>query len=264
MSKSASSPAGIIELLDDPKVSAKKIRSAVTDSGTDVRFDLEEKPGRQQPAHHLLRAHRDRRSSDLEEQYGGSGYGKLKGDLADAVVEFVTPFRNRTLELLDDRDQLDAIIRDGTERARAIAEATLRDVVDRVGFLPDDPALGSCGAHHRSRRGHSRALGAGAAGLPDLDRRPHRHGDPHARDVGAAGRGRGRGAAVSSSDTSGSAATEVGPVPDAAARDRHVPPGLAGRLRRRSPRGSRSARRWRTPYAAVRSRRTCSSRTTRT
>ena len=138
MSKSASSPAGIIELLDDPKVSAKKIRSAVTDSGTDVRFDLEEKPG----VSNLLTifsALTGTSVSDLEEQYGGSGYGKLKGDLADAVVEFVTPFRNRTLELLDDRDQLDAIIRDGTERARAIAEATLRDVVDRVGFLPTAP-----------------------------------------------------------------------------------------------------------------------------
>jgi len=139
MSKSASSPAGIIELLDDPQISAKKIRSAVTDSGSQVRFDPQEKPG----VSNLLTifsALTGRANSELEGDYADSGYGRLKGDLADAVVSFVTPFRNRTLELLEDRQQLDEIIQDGTARARAIAEATLRDVVDRVGLLP--PAAG--------------------------------------------------------------------------------------------------------------------------
>ncbi len=134
MSKSASSPAGIIEMLDDPQVSAKKIRSAVTDSGTDVRFDEEEKPG----VSNLLTifsALTGRSIEDLEKAYDGRGYGDLKKDLADAVVDFVTPFRNRTLELLDDHTQLDAVLRDGAEKAGAVAERTLADVYDRVGFV---------------------------------------------------------------------------------------------------------------------------------
>jgi tryptophanyl-tRNA synthetase len=134
MSKSASSPAGIIEMLDDPKVSAKKIRSAVTDSGSEVRFDPEEKPG----VSNLLTifsALTGRTVEDLEEAYDGRGYGDLKKDLADAVVDFVTPFRDRTLELLEDRSQLDAVLRDGSERANAVAERTLADVYDRVGFV---------------------------------------------------------------------------------------------------------------------------------
>ena len=90
MSKSASSPAGIIELLDDPKVSAKKIRSAVTDSGSDVRFDLDEKPG----ISNLLTIYSSltgRSIGDLEEEYAGRGYGDFKKDLAEVVVDFVTP-----------------------------------------------------------------------------------------------------------------------------------------------------------------------------
>jgi tryptophanyl-tRNA synthetase len=135
MSKSASSPAGIIELLDDPRLSAKKIRSAVTDSETEVRFDPETKPGISNLLT-IFSATTSRPVSDLEAEYATTGYGRLKGDLADAVVAFVTPLRDRTLALLEDSEQLDAIIADGTRRARAIAEATWKDVQDRVGFLP--------------------------------------------------------------------------------------------------------------------------------
>ena len=103
MSKSASSPRGIIEMLDDPTVSAKKIRSAVTDSGSEIRFDPDEKPG----VSNLLTIYgslTDRSVPDLEEEYAGKGYGDLKKDLAEVVVDFVTPFRERTLELLDAQD----------------------------------------------------------------------------------------------------------------------------------------------------------------
>ena len=134
MSKSASSPAGIIELLDDPKVSAKKIRSAVTDSGSEVRFDVEEKPG----ISNLLTIYSSltgRSIADLEEEYAGRGYGDFKKDLADVVVEFVTPFRDRTLELLDDQTQLSAVLEQGRQQAAEVAEATLRDVWQRVGFV---------------------------------------------------------------------------------------------------------------------------------
>jgi len=134
MSKSASSPAGIIELLDDPKVSAKKVRSAVTDSGRDVRFDEAEKPG----ISNLLTIYSVLAGvaiPELEERYAGRGYGDFKGDLADLVVEFVTPFRNRTFELLDDRSELDKILASGAERANAVASETLATVYDRVGFV---------------------------------------------------------------------------------------------------------------------------------
>jgi tryptophanyl-tRNA synthetase len=135
MSKTGSSPSGIIELLDDPRVSAKKIRSAVTDSDTEVRFDPESKPG----VSNLLviySALTGREIEDLEKEYAGRGYGDFKGDLAEVVVEFVTPFRERTLELLGDRAELDAVLTRGAERAREVASRTLADVYDRVGFLP--------------------------------------------------------------------------------------------------------------------------------
>ncbi len=134
MSKSASSPAGIIEMLDEPRASAKKIRSAVTDSGSEVRFDPDQKPG----VSNLLTifsALTGTAVSDLEQEYGGRGYGDLKGDLADAVISFVTPFRDRALELLADQTYLSEVLRAGADQAGAVAEATLRDVYQRVGFV---------------------------------------------------------------------------------------------------------------------------------
>ena len=134
MSKSSSSQAGLIELLDDPSVSAKKIRSAVTDSENEIRFDPEQKPG----VSNLLTifsALTARPVEELEASYAGQGYGALKGDLADAVVEMVTPFRERTLELLEGEQQLADVLRQGNEQAGAVAEATLRDVYERVGFV---------------------------------------------------------------------------------------------------------------------------------
>ena len=76
----------------------------------------------------------DRSVPDLEEQYAGRGYGDLEKDLADVVVDVVTPFRDRALELLDDQAHLSGILERGRERAAEIAEATLRDVYQRVGF----------------------------------------------------------------------------------------------------------------------------------
>jgi len=135
MSKSASSPAGIVELLDDPKKSAKKIRSAVTDSGREVYFDEENKPG----VSNLLTIFATlsgRAIGDIATEYNGRGYGDLKKDLGQLVEEFTTPFRARTLELLDDRAELDAILHNGAERARAVAAKTLANAYERVGFVP--------------------------------------------------------------------------------------------------------------------------------
>jgi tryptophanyl-tRNA synthetase len=134
MSKSNSSPNGIVQMLDDPKVSAKKIRSAVTDSGSEIRFDPEEKPG----VSNLLTIYSalsGRGIDDLVASYDGLGYGALKNDLADVVVDFVTPFRDRTLGLLDDRAELQRVLRAGAETAGEVARGTLADVYERVGFL---------------------------------------------------------------------------------------------------------------------------------
>ena len=134
MSKSASSPSGIVEMLDDPRVSAKKIRSAVTDSGSEIRYDAEEKPG----VSNLLTIYAALSGepvAGIEEQYAGKGYGDFKTDLAELVVSFVTPFRDRTLELLEDQEYLSAVLAKGAETAGAVAEGTLRDVYQRVGFV---------------------------------------------------------------------------------------------------------------------------------
>ena len=135
MSKSASSPSGIVELLDDPKVSAKKIRSAVTDTEREIRFDPEAKPG----ISNLLTIYSaltDRKVSELEAEYAGRGYGDLKKDLAEVVAEFVTPLRERVRTYLDDPAELDAVLARGAARAREVAAATLADVHTKVGFLP--------------------------------------------------------------------------------------------------------------------------------
>ena len=92
MSKSGSTPTGIVNLLDDPKVNAKKIRSAVTDAEREIRYDLEHKPG----VSNLLTIYAaltDRKVSELEGEYAGRGYGDLKKDLAEVVAAFTAPLR---------------------------------------------------------------------------------------------------------------------------------------------------------------------------
>jgi len=135
MSKSASSPAGLIELMDDPARSAKKIKSAVTDAGREIYFDPEHKPG----ISNLLTIYSalaGRTIDDLTQAYAGKGYGELKKDLAQVVADFVVPIQQRTREYLDDPAQLDKLLAVGAEKARAVAAETLRLVYDRVGFLP--------------------------------------------------------------------------------------------------------------------------------
>jgi tryptophanyl-tRNA synthetase len=74
--------------------------------------------------------------AELEAAYDGKGYGDLKKDLAEVVVDFVTPFQQRTAEYLTDPAQLDQILAKGAEKARAVAAPTLATVYDRIGFLP--------------------------------------------------------------------------------------------------------------------------------
>ncbi|MFE3884964.1 tryptophan--tRNA ligase [Streptomyces lydicus] len=135
MSKSASSPKGIVDLLDDPKVTAKKVKSAVTDTDTVIRFDREAKPGVSNLLS-ILSTLTGTSVPDLERSYEGKMYGALKTDLAGVMVDFVTPFRNRTQEYLDDPETLDAILAKGAEKARGVAAETLATTYDRLGFLP--------------------------------------------------------------------------------------------------------------------------------
>ncbi len=135
MSKSLSSQAGLLSVLDDPATVAKKIRSGVTDTGRDVRYDPVAKPG----VSNLLTIHSALSGTpipQLEDAFVGRGYGDLKKEVAEVVVTALTPFRERTLELMADPAQLDAILADGADRAAAVAESTVRRVYDRVGLLP--------------------------------------------------------------------------------------------------------------------------------
>jgi tryptophanyl-tRNA synthetase len=132
MSKSAPTPAGYVELLDEPDVIRRKIRRAKTDSGSEI-FASPEKPA----ITNLLNIYAgltDLSVPELEERYRGRGYGDLKKDLGEVVVESLTPIRERALELLDDPKELDELLESGAERARKVARVTLRDAQTRMGL----------------------------------------------------------------------------------------------------------------------------------
>ncbi len=134
MSKSASNGKGLIEILEDPKKVAKSIKSAVTDTGAEIRFDRETKPG----VSSLLSIYSaiDGRSIEqLVEDYQGKMYGHLKVDLADAVVAYLTPIRDNAMEWIESPDSLDSVLDEGATKASAIARGTLERLYDRVGLL---------------------------------------------------------------------------------------------------------------------------------
>jgi tryptophanyl-tRNA synthetase len=135
MSKSGDSESGIIWLLDEPTVTAKKIKSAVTDTERDIRFDAVNKPGISNLLT-LLSVLGGSPIATLEAEFAGRGYGDLKAETADAVVAAFAPVRERALELLADPAELDRVLTGNAERADAIASETLTRIYDRVGFLP--------------------------------------------------------------------------------------------------------------------------------
>ena len=135
MSKSAANPKGCINLLDEPKTSAKRIRSAVTDTDGVIAYDRETKPG----VSNLLVIQSALTGVPVDtivSGYEGQGYGALKVDTADALEAFTTPLRTRFDELMADRAELESILARGAERASAIAGQLLDDVYAKVGFLP--------------------------------------------------------------------------------------------------------------------------------
>ncbi|PLC13325.1 tryptophan--tRNA ligase [Kocuria flava] len=135
MSKSAASENGLIRLLDPAKKNAKKIKAAVTDDGTEIRFDREAKPG----VSNLLTIYSALTGRPVDEivaEYEGRMYGHLKVGLAEVVAEVLTPIQQRAQELLDDPAELDRILARGAEKGREVTAATLSTVYERMGFLP--------------------------------------------------------------------------------------------------------------------------------
>ena len=135
MSKSSSSPQGILDLLDNPAALRRKVMRAVTDPGTDIRVDEVAKPG----ITNLLRIYSALTGisvCDLEARYSSGGYGRFKTDLADVVVREFRPVRERTEKLLADEAELDRLLARGAARAAAVARQTMEVVKDRVGLLP--------------------------------------------------------------------------------------------------------------------------------
>ncbi|MFI6301609.1 tryptophan--tRNA ligase [Amycolatopsis thailandensis] len=135
MSKSSSTGNGLIELLEDPKKSAKKVRSAVTDTGREIVFDAENKPGVSNLLT-ILSALTDQPVGELVTAYEGKGYGDLKKGVAEAFVEWATPVQERVQSYMDDVAELDKALALGAQRAREVASVTLRNVYDNIGFLP--------------------------------------------------------------------------------------------------------------------------------
>jgi len=135
MSKSTGGT-GTLWVLDEPKVLTKKVKSAVTDTGREVRAG-QDKPGISNLLT-ILALSTDRPVEELQASYDGKGYGEFKADVAAAVVELFTPVRERYAALVDDRSYLDTVLLDGAARAREVAVDTMAAVRQRIGLLGRD------------------------------------------------------------------------------------------------------------------------------
>jgi len=134
MSKSATSMAGVVELMDTPDATIKKFKSSVTDAGKEIKFDEKEKPG----ISNLLTIHSalsGKSIKDLENEFAGKGYGDFKLQVAEVVVEVLNPIRTRTLALMDDRAELLRMLKVGSEKANQVADKTLADVYSALGLI---------------------------------------------------------------------------------------------------------------------------------
>ena len=134
MSTTGGTEAGTVLVLDDPEAITKKIKSAVTDSGSEVkRGDGKEGIGN---LIQILAVARGTTEEEIESEFDGSGYGDFKGAVADAVVDYLAPVRERYVELRPDQDALEATLEAGAEKAREIASGTLADVRATIGVGP--------------------------------------------------------------------------------------------------------------------------------
>jgi tryptophanyl-tRNA synthetase len=135
MSKSEDSPQGTVLVLDEPKVVEKKIKSAVTDSGSEVRHDREAKPGVSNLIE-IYGAVTGASIAEVERDFDGAGYGKFKTTVAEAVVEFLRPVRERYAALQADRSEVDRRLALGAQIAEAKAEQVLDRAMRASGLLP--------------------------------------------------------------------------------------------------------------------------------
>ena len=133
MSKSMESPNGTVNVLDDPKVIAKRIRSAVTDSEAEIRFDPDQKPGIANLLS-IVAAIRQVPIAAVAESFTGQQYGALKQAVADEVVEYLAPVQSRFSALADDPAEVDRRLLLGTERARDRAAIVMERVRERFGY----------------------------------------------------------------------------------------------------------------------------------
>ena len=134
MSTTGGTEQGTVKLLDEPDVIRKKFRSAVTDSGRDVRR-APDKPGVSNLVD-ILAVATGSTPDQVEQDYEGRGYGDLKADVGEAVVELVEPVRARYLELRADETELGRLLAEGADRARDVAAPTLASMYERMGFVP--------------------------------------------------------------------------------------------------------------------------------
>jgi tryptophanyl-tRNA synthetase len=133
MSTTAGTPQGTVLLLDEPDVIRKKFRSAVTDSGSEVRR-ADDKAGITNLID-ILSALTDEPPDAIEARYDGAGYGQFKSDVGEAVVEVIQPIQQRYRELRADPAELQRLLARGAEKARKASEPTLEEMYDRMGFV---------------------------------------------------------------------------------------------------------------------------------
>ncbi|MFM8329014.1 MAG: tryptophan--tRNA ligase [Actinomycetales bacterium] len=134
MSKSAASNSGVIDILDSTDINIKKIKSAVTDTGKEVKFDEKNKPG----ISNLLTIHSalsGKSIADIENEFAGKGYGDFKLAVAEVVTSYFEPVRKRAEELLADETELLKILHQGRDKAQAVAAATVAKVYEALGLV---------------------------------------------------------------------------------------------------------------------------------
>jgi tryptophanyl-tRNA synthetase len=134
MSTSRGAPQGVVRVLDPPDVVRKKFKTAVTDSGTDVRHAPEQKPGISNLLE-IMAVATGESIPELEARYDGGGYGRFKEDVGEAVVELFTPIRARYEELRADEAELRGLLARGAEKAREASAPTLERMYERMGFV---------------------------------------------------------------------------------------------------------------------------------
>jgi tryptophanyl-tRNA synthetase len=134
MSTSRGAPQGVVRMIDDPDVIRKKFKTAITDSGREVRHDPEQKTGVSNLIE-IMAVATGASIAEVESRYDGAGYGQFKEDVGEAVVALLTPFRERYDELRSDEPALLGLMRQGAEKAAGVANPTLDRMYERMGFV---------------------------------------------------------------------------------------------------------------------------------